>query len=42
MTNEEFEKRWERQVEFILNQQAQHEAEMDETEGSSGRKLNRV
>jgi hypothetical protein len=27
MTNEEFEKRWNRQVEFILNQQAQHEAE---------------
>ena len=25
--NEEFEKRWERQVEFILNQQAQHDAE---------------
>jgi endonuclease/exonuclease/phosphatase (EEP) superfamily protein YafD len=27
MTNEEFEKRWNRHVEFILNQQAQHEAE---------------
>ena len=25
--NEEFEKRWERKVEFILNQQAQSEAE---------------
>ena len=27
MTNEEFEQRWNRKVEFILNQQAQHEAE---------------
>ena len=25
--NEEFEQRWNRKVEFILNQQAQHEAE---------------
>ena len=27
MTNEEFEQRWNRKVEFILNQQAQSEAE---------------
>jgi phosphoribosylformylglycinamidine (FGAM) synthase-like amidotransferase family enzyme len=37
MMNEEFERRWDRQVEFILNQQAQFEAGMVELRAAQAR-----
>lgn len=36
MMNEEFERRWERKVEFLLNQQAKFDAEMEELKNRSG------
>ena len=37
MMNEEFEKRWDRQVEFLLNRQAKFEAGMEELRAAQAR-----